>query len=66
MIDPINPCKSEGDGINAEGWEHGVKAGDPVLVGDLELEHHDRNDDRNNAVGEGFKARRAGDMMGHG
>jgi hypothetical protein len=32
---------------------------------DLELKHHDGDDDRDNAIGEGFETGWAGDMMGH-
>jgi hypothetical protein len=35
-------------------------------VGDLELEHHDGDDDGDDSVGEGFETGWGGDVMGHG
>jgi hypothetical protein len=65
MIYPINRSKSKGDEIEAEGGENGAEACETFLVGDLELKHHDGDDDGNDSVGEGFKAGWGGDMMGH-
>ena len=48
--------EGEGEGVDGEGREHGVEAGEAVLVWDLELEHHDGDDDGDDSVGEGFEA----------
>jgi hypothetical protein len=65
VIDPINAGESKGDQIEAERGENGAKAGEAILVGDLELQHHDGDDDRDNSVGEGFEAGWGGDGTGH-
>ncbi len=43
-----------------------TKAGEAELVGDLELEHHDGDDDGDDAVGEGFEPGWGGVGFGHG
>src|SRR5258708_37120632 len=64
MVYPVNADKSEGDEIEAQCGENGTKAGEAVLVGNLELEHHDGNDDGDDSVGEGFEASWGGGVMG--
>src|SRR5258708_40011057 len=66
MVYPVNADKSEGDEIEAQCGENGTKAGEAVLVGNLELEHHDGDDDGDDSVGEGFEASWGGDVMGPG
>jgi len=65
MVDPVNAHEGEGDEIEAQGGENGAEAGDAVLVGDLELEHHDGDDDGDDSVGEGFETSWSGSVMGH-
>jgi hypothetical protein len=65
VIDPINASESKGDQIEAERGENGAKAGEAVLAGNLEFQHHDGDDDRDHSVGEGFEAGWGGDGMGH-
>ena len=59
------PVKCEGDEIEAQRGENGAEARNAVLVGDLELEHHDGDDDGDDSVGEGFEAGWGEDVMGH-
>ena len=66
VIDPVDADEGKGDEIEAEGGENGAKAGEAVLVGDLELEHHDGDDDGDDSVGEGFEAGWSGDVVSHG
>ncbi len=42
------------------------EAGETVLFGDFELEHHDGDDDGEDSVGEGFEARGGKELFGHG
>jgi hypothetical protein len=66
MVDPVNANESKGDEIEAEGGENGAEAGETVLVGNLELEHHNGDDDGDDSVGECFEAGWGGDLAGHG
>jgi hypothetical protein len=66
VIDPINRSESKGDEIEAQRRENCAKAGEAVLVGNFELEHHDGDDDGDDSVGEGFEASWGGDVAGHG
>jgi hypothetical protein len=66
MVDPIDPDEGKGDEVKAEGGENGANTGEAVLVGDLELKHHDGDDDGDDSVGEGFEAGWGRDVMGHG
>ena len=43
-----------------------MESGEAVLVGNLELEHHDGDDDGDDSIGEGFEASWRGDVMGIG
>jgi len=65
VVDPVNAGEGEGDGVDVEGGKDGVEAGGAVLVGDFEFEHHDGDDDGDDAVGEGFEAGWAGEVVGH-
>jgi hypothetical protein len=65
MVHPIDRGKSEGDEIEAQRGENGAEACDPFLVGDLELKHHDGDDDGDDSVGEGFEAGWSGNVVGH-
>jgi len=56
MIDPVNASEGKGDEIEAQSWENGAEAGDAVLMGNLQFEHHDGDDDGDDSVGEGFEA----------
>ncbi len=66
VVDPVNANEGEGDEIEAQCGENGAKAGEAVLVGNFELEHHDGDDDGDDSVGEGFEAGWSGDVGGHG
>jgi hypothetical protein len=66
MVDPVNPHEGEGDEIEAEGGENGAETGEAVLVGNLEFEHHDGDDDGDDSVREGLEASWGGSVMGHG
>ncbi len=65
VVDPVNADESEGDEIEGQGGENGAEAGEAFLVGNLELEHHDGDDDGDDSVGEGFEAGWSGDVVGH-
>ncbi len=65
VVNPIDPDKAEGDEIEAERGENGAEAGDAVLMGNLQFEHHDGDDDGDDSVGEGFEASWRGDVMRH-
>src|SRR5580704_11043785 len=65
MVNPVNAGESKGDGVERDGREHGVKPRNAVLMWDLELQHHDSDDDGNDAIREGFKTGRTRDMVGH-
>jgi hypothetical protein len=65
VIDPVERSEGEGDRVDTEGGEYGVKTGDAILMRNLELQHHDGDDDSDDAVREGFEAGRAGDVVGH-
>ena len=56
MINPVNASEGKGDEIEAQGGENGAEAGEAVLMGDLQFEHHDGDDDGDDSVGEGFEA----------
>ena len=56
VVNPVDPDEGKGDEIEAERGENGAGAGEAVLVGNLELEHHDGDDDGDDSVGEGFEA----------
>ena len=67
VIDPVDAHLGEAQEIDAEDFGIGQKrAAVPHLLngGDLELEHHDGDDDGDDAVREGFKAR-AGEGVCH-
>jgi hypothetical protein len=66
MVDPVNANESKGDEIEAKSGEDGAKTGEALLVGNLEFEHHDGDDDGDDSVGEGFEAGWGGDVLGHG
>jgi hypothetical protein len=65
VVDPVDPRKSEGDEIEAERGKNGAEASNTVLMGNLEFEHHDGDDDRDDSIGEGFETGWSGDVMGH-
>jgi hypothetical protein len=72
VIDPVDADEGKGDGIDGQGGDYGedtgeidLEAGGAFGVRDLELEHHDGDDDGDDAVGEGFEAGWGGDRMGH-
>jgi hypothetical protein len=54
MVDPVNGSEGKGDEIETQGGENGVEAGEAILMGDLQFEHHDGDDDGDDSVGEGF------------
>ena len=64
MIDPVDADEGKGDEIEAQRGENGAEAGEAVLVGDLQLEHHDGDDDGDDSVGEGFEAGLESDRRG--
>lgn len=66
MINPIDPYEGKGDEIEAQSGENCANTGEPVLTGDLELEHHDGDDDGDDSVGEGFEPGWSGGAVGHG
>ena len=66
MIDPVNASEGKGDEIEGQGGENGAEAGEAILMGDLQFEHHDGDDDGDDSVGEGFEAGWCEDAMGHG
>ena len=56
VVDPVNAGEGEGEKVDGERGQDGEQAGKAVLGGDLELEHHDGDDDGDDSVGEGFEA----------
>jgi len=56
VIDPVDASEGVGERIDGERGSDGAEAGESILVRDLELEHHDGDDDRDDAIGEGFEA----------
>ena len=67
VVDPVDAGLDEAEEIDGEEREEGVEAvevGD-VFGGDVELEHHDGDDDGDDSVGEGFEAA-GGERFGHG
>jgi hypothetical protein len=56
MVDPVDRGEGERDEIEAQCGENGAQTGEAVLVGDLELEHHDGDDDGDDSIGEGLEA----------
>ncbi len=65
MVDPVDAGEDEGEQVDDEGGEDGDEAGEAGFVRDFELEHHDGDDDGDDAVGEGFQARWGG-LVRHG
>ncbi len=60
VVDPVDGGEGEGEEIDKEGGKDGAQASEAVSVGDFELEHHDGDDDGDDAVGEGFETRGGG------
>jgi len=56
VVDPVDGGEGEGEEIEEQRGDDGAEAGRAVCVGNLELEHHDGDDDGDDAVGEGFEA----------
>ena len=67
VVDPVDAGLDEAEEIDEEQRQDGVQAGDvgDVFGGDLELQHHDGDDDGDDSVGEGFEAA-WGQGLGHG
>ena len=65
VVDPVNSGEGKGDEVEAQRGKDGAKAGESVLVRDLEFEHHDGDDDGDDSVGEGFETSWGGDVMSH-
>ena len=70
VIDPIDAGEGEGEDVDEEDGKDGMDAGDAVRMRDLELEHHDGDDDGEDAVREGLEAGRGEGsrviFLGHG
>jgi hypothetical protein len=66
VVNPVNADESEGDEVESESRKDGPEALDAVLMRDLELKHHDGDDDGDDSVGEGFKSGWGEDMVTHG
>ena len=58
--------EGEGESVDGEGGEDGMQAGESALVRDVELEHHDGDDDGDDSVGEGFEAGWGAGEVRHG
>ncbi len=54
MVYPVDGGEGEGESVDGEGGEDGAESGEAGLMGDVELEHHDGDDDGDDSVGEGF------------
>jgi hypothetical protein len=65
MIDPVDAGEDEGEQVDGEGGKDGDQASKTEVVGDLEIEHHDGDDDGDDAVGEGFEPGWRGVGFGH-
>jgi len=65
VVDPVNTGEGKGDEVQAKRGKDGAKSVEAILVGDLELEHHDGDDDGDDSVGEGFEPGWGGDVVGH-
>ncbi len=65
VIDPIDADKGEGEDVDKEDGENGTEAGGTVCRRNLQLEHHDGDDDGEDAIGEGLETGRGeGSLMG--
>ena len=58
VVHPVNADEGKGQQVDGKGRDDGEQAGEAVLAGDFELEHHDGDDDGDDSVGEGFEAAR--------
>ena len=56
VVDPVDAGEGERDQVDGERRQDGQEAGGAIGVRHLEVEHHDGDDDRDDAVGESFKA----------
>ena len=67
VVDPVDARLDEAEEIDGEQRNEREKAVDvrDFLAGDVELEHHDGDDDGDDSVGEGFEAV-WGQGFGHG
>src|ERR1700677_550324 len=66
MVNPVNAGEGEGEEVKAQGgWNRGETPG-AVLVGHLQIQSHDGDDDGDDSVGEGFEAGWIEDVMSHG
>ena len=66
MVDPVNGSEGKGDEVEAQGGQDSAEAGEAILMGDLQFEHHNGDDDGDDSVGEGFEAGCFEDAMRHG
>ncbi len=55
VVNPVDGGEGEGEEIDEEDGEDRAEAGDAVCAGHLEFEHHDGDDDGDDAVGKGFE-----------
>jgi hypothetical protein len=65
VIDPVNAGEGEGEQVDGERGQDGDEAGEAEVVRNLEIEHHDGDDDGDDAVGEGFEPGWRGVSFGH-
>jgi hypothetical protein len=66
VVDPVDAGLNEAEEIDGEEWGEGDKAVEVrnFFARDVELEHHDGDDDGDDSVGEGFEAA-WGEGLGH-
>ena len=55
VVDPVDADLDEGEQVEEDGGEDGAQASHAILRRHLELEHHDGDDDGDDAVGEGLE-----------
>lgn len=65
MVDPVNPDLHEGEQIEKDGRQRRAQAGEAVGARHLELQHHDGDDDRDDAVGKRLETRRTQAFFAH-
>jgi hypothetical protein len=65
VVDPVDAGEGEGERVDDQRGPDGREAGETVLQRDFQFEHHDGDDDGDDAVGERFEAGRAGVGLCH-
>jgi hypothetical protein len=54
VVVPVNANVDEAEEVAEKNWYEGLDVGPVCAVGDFHFEHHDGDDDGEDAIGEGF------------